>query len=314
MNYYRLLIPKFGELTADQISLICTKWLKIGREDAFGMKAYLISSKMRPIVFCSRKLSPTEQRYSTTEREMKALTYSFTQFKHQIESRPITFYTDHKPLVTADRLKDPFSRLGRLFFSLVAEDYKILHIDGAKNFLPDFLSRASTTEDAVCHANFVELKSSINWSVEQQKDETLESIFRLIKNKDSTDTSWLQISGGSMWLRHKHNLDVVDDILMHEKQIVCPKHLIKNVLFLHHDTPFAGHRAFEPTVDSIKARYYWQYLAADVKSYCQSCDKCQTFNYHQSKLRAPLNPIVTTRPFQTMGTDYMGPFKLTQKG
>ena len=45
---------------------------------------------LKPLAFCSRKLNPTEQRYSKTEREMKALTYSLQQFKHVVHT-PLEF-------------------------------------------------------------------------------------------------------------------------------------------------------------------------------------------------------------------------------
>ena len=56
---------------------------------------------------------------------MKAITFAFEQFKNQVEGRKIIFYTDHEPLVTADRFKDPMSRLGRGFNLLSEQDYSI---------------------------------------------------------------------------------------------------------------------------------------------------------------------------------------------
>lgn len=70
------------------------------------------------------------------------------------------------------QLKDPSSRLGKMFQTLVMEKYVIKHIKGDENFLSDFLSRASIKENIECNIKFMELKSSVNWSSEQQKDST----------------------------------------------------------------------------------------------------------------------------------------------
>ncbi len=135
---------------------------------------------LRSLGFCSRKLNGSETRYSTTEREMLAIKFAFQQYRNTIEGRNITFYTDHEPLSTLKELKNPNGRLGKMLFSLVMEKYKIVHIKGDENFLPDFLSRASIRETKECNIKFMELKSSVNWSIEQQKDSELVQIVQLL--------------------------------------------------------------------------------------------------------------------------------------
>jgi hypothetical protein len=55
-------------------------------------------------------------------------------------------------------------------------------------------------------------------------------------------------------------------------------------------------------------------MYSSVKEYCQSCEKCQFFNYSNSPGWAPLQPIVTARPGQFVQLDYMGPFKVSKSG
>jgi len=48
--------------------------------------------------FFSKKLSKTQQRYSTYDRELLAI-YSALKFsRHLVEGRQVTIMTDHKPL------------------------------------------------------------------------------------------------------------------------------------------------------------------------------------------------------------------------
>ena len=55
-------------------------------------------------------------------------------------------------------------------------------------------------------------------------------------------------------------------------------------------------------------------MFSGVKEYCQSCVKCQAFNYSNLIGKAPLQPIVTSRPGQIIQLDYMGPFKVSKAG
>ena len=51
-----------------------------------------------------------------------------------------------------------------------------------------------------------------------------------------------------------------------------------------------------------------------VKEYCQSCEKCQFFNYSNLSGKAPLQSIITSRPGQFIQLEYMGPFKTSKAG
>ena len=55
----------------------------------------------QPLAFFSKKLSPTESRYSTFDRELLAVFLSVRHFRFFLEGRPFTLFTDHKPLVSA---------------------------------------------------------------------------------------------------------------------------------------------------------------------------------------------------------------------
>ena len=53
-----------------------------------------------PLAFLSRKLKPSEQKYSAYERELAAVAYCLINRRHYIEGCPggVTAITDHKPL------------------------------------------------------------------------------------------------------------------------------------------------------------------------------------------------------------------------
>jgi hypothetical protein len=127
-----------------------------------GIGAVLLQEHelLRPVAFASRKLTTTEQAYSTSEREMLGIVYGYEQFYSLIYGRKIKIFTDHKPLVTAKKLKKPNGRLGRLYHKLQDVDYELFYKEGSENHLPDLLSREFETE-----ANETAINSTINWTL-----------------------------------------------------------------------------------------------------------------------------------------------------
>ena len=57
------------------------------------------SSKNRPLAFFSRKLSDTQKRYNTTEKELLAIVETLKEFKGMLWGQSIVVYTDHKNLI-----------------------------------------------------------------------------------------------------------------------------------------------------------------------------------------------------------------------
>jgi hypothetical protein len=351
VNYYRHDIPCFGELTADLYDManekkrFCTwtdrtsknfdilkKALSISPILAFpnftlqfwfqqdaSMKAIggvclQIHDIWRPVMFFGRKLTSVERRYSTTERELLSIVYAYKICYHLI------FQTDHQPLVTLARLKEPFGRLGRLFHYLVDVDFEIRFIPGRQNFLADFMSRAvSESLDTDIETftrievNSLQLTSNVNWAVEQDKDTVLDLVKSFIKSNRNED-AW-RSNLGNKWINIRRQLYIFENVLKYgTNQVVVPQHLKRLVLEWHHDTPFAGHRGADTVLVTLRIRYFWLNMYSDVVEYCKSCNLCQMYNYSQLHNVAPLKPIVVSRSGQTIGIDYIGPFKPSRSG
>ena len=82
------------------------------RTDAslYGIGGYLcqiINGIERPIGFMSKKLSDTEQRWNTTEKECYAIVKALDKFYYIIRDRTFTIQTDHKNLTYLDTKNNP---------------------------------------------------------------------------------------------------------------------------------------------------------------------------------------------------------------
>jgi hypothetical protein len=211
---------------------------------------------------------------------MLALVYGYQACYHFVYGRKIIFGTDHKPLVTLCKLKRPFDRLGRLLHHLMGVDYTLEYIPGHLNFLADFMSRAVVQDGNIAvDVNAIRIESEVNWVEEQAKDIELTGVCNCIR-KDLPDEEWLKVQNGHRWLRVKKFLYIFDRVLCHgSSHVVVPVHMIEDLLKLFNDSPFAGHRAFGSTLYALSCRYFWVRMYSIVKEYCQSCEKCQFFNY-----------------------------------
>ncbi|BHF79053.1 hypothetical protein SprV_0602217000 [Sparganum proliferum] len=127
-----------------------------------------INNSTRPLAFFSKKLSPAETRYSTFGRELLAIYLAVKHFRHFLEGRDFTIFTDHKPLTFAIRShSDKYNprELSHLdYISQFTTD--IRHIDGPKNEVADMLSRPSLSSLQLSHGiDFVPWRLSNSESV-----------------------------------------------------------------------------------------------------------------------------------------------------
>ncbi|BHF60333.1 hypothetical protein SprV_0100329700 [Sparganum proliferum] len=96
-----------------------------------------------PLAFFSKELSKAETRYSTFGRELLAAYLAVRHFRHLLEGREFTIFTDHKPLTFAmnshsDKLSPREIRLLDYISQFTSD---IRDIDGSWNEVADALSR-----------------------------------------------------------------------------------------------------------------------------------------------------------------------------
>lgn len=102
------------------------------------------STILAPISFFSAKLTPTQLRYSTMERELLAIVATIVKNRH-LTGGPLYIYTDHfSLLVMLDSAAQPNLRVQRFLDVLTAYQPRIFYLAGKLNILADFCSRYQT--------------------------------------------------------------------------------------------------------------------------------------------------------------------------
>ena len=107
-----------------------------------------IDNYWRPIAYFSKKLKPSETRYSTFDRELLAIYLAIKHFRHFVEGREFHILTDHKPLTYAlSSRPDRHSPRQIRHLDFIAQfTSDIRFIKGSSNTVADALSRVGVSE------------------------------------------------------------------------------------------------------------------------------------------------------------------------
>ena len=101
----------------------------------------------KPICFLSRKLSPTQQRYSTLEREAWALNWALTSCDYYIRHSKVIVHTDHQPLKHLLNTNIQNRRVQLWTLNISSYNVDIQYIPGEQN-CSDLLSRIRHPDSA----------------------------------------------------------------------------------------------------------------------------------------------------------------------
>ncbi len=101
-----------------------------------------VENSWQPISFFSKKLKPSETRYSTFDREFLAIYLAIKHFRHFVEGQQFHILTDHKPLIFSlfcnpHRYSARQTRHLDLILQLTSD---IRHVSGSNNPVADALS------------------------------------------------------------------------------------------------------------------------------------------------------------------------------
>lgn len=107
-----------------------------------------VNNEWVPLGYFSKKLTDTQRKYSTYDRELLSLYSSVQYFRNMFEGRELILYTDHKPLTFAfkklanSNKETPRRTRQLLFISEFTTD--IRYMKGEQNAPADALSRVET--------------------------------------------------------------------------------------------------------------------------------------------------------------------------
>ena len=241
-----------------------------------------------PLAFFSKKLRPPEQKYSAFDRELLALYLGIRHFRHFLEGRKFTAYTDHKPLIFCmSKVSEPWSNRQQRQLSYISEfTTDIQHIQGKDNPVADSLSRA--TLDSV--------QLGIDYSVmaaDQKDDPEIQAYL-------TTPTSLLfkEVPFG------QQGITLLCDTSTGQARPVVPVSWRRKVFDLIHGL---SHPSIRATRKLISSKFIWKGMNSQVGSWAKTCVQCQSSKIH-THIKSPLETFnVPHRRFDHIHVDLVGP-------
>lgn len=258
-----------------------------------GVLHQIVNSKLQPLGFFSKKLSPAQVNWSTYSRELLAIYKGVKHFSDQIEGRKCIVYTDHKPITFAFKQKsekaDPRHLRQLHYISQFTTD--IRHVKGADNIVPDFLSRIDSISTQPI--NYVDLSS------QQQTDEEVKAILNGETNY-SIKLTQMPIDGSDKLLY----CQVSDNII----KPFIPKAARKQIFNSMHNISHPGIRS---SCKLLCERFVWPNMRKDVARWARECVPCQKSKIYKHNKAALQGFNAPENRFEHIHVDIVGPLPVS---
>jgi hypothetical protein len=230
----------------------------------------------RPLGYFSCKVTDTESRYSTFDRELLAAYAAIKNFRHFYKGRAFQLWTDHKPLVTAiSRVSAPISPRQQRHLAFILEfNVQILYLPGLKNVVADFSSCPNQMTAGSVAATLATDPVDFEEMASEQK-------------KKSAQRLAGDVSTGNFCpivpLKFRKN------IFDHFHNVTHPRRL-------------ASHRI-------ISSRFVWRGLSSDITAWAHWCLACQRGKIHCHTRLVPLPIPIVQQRFSHLHVDLVGPLQ-----
>ena len=272
-----------------------------------------------PIEYASRLLTDAERNYSTTEREALAVVWALGKFRGYVEGQNITVATDHQPLKWLLSLKSPSGRLARWSLQIQSYNLNIDYVPGKSNVVADMLSRpvcsSELNSSEICNFVGVDMPTRSPSSIReaQLKDEALKKIIDCFE-KNHNDENFVNWTERGYLMNQGILYRYAPDSETEEAQLVIPAEERQNILFIHHDSPTAGHYGEEGTYNRIAKRYFWIGMKSYISNYVKNCPECRRYKATNQKPAGLLRTPAYSQRFETLSIDLFGPLPESKEG
>ena len=272
------------------------------------------------ITYASRSLTATEQRYSQTEREALAVVWACEHLHLYVHGKPITVYTDHRPLVTiyGNPSSKPPARIERWALRLQPYQITVKYRRGETN-PADYLSRhptknaAQTTHQqkvAEEYINYLATTSTPKALKTQdieaatRADATLQGVaeaiakgnWHLVVKRPGVDLTEFRLLE-----RVKDELAVSasGNLILRGTRIVIPKSLQEHVVNLAHE----GHQGLEKTKSLLREKVWFPNIDKLVESKVKSCTACLITTPECKREPLQMSPLPAA-PWKEISVDF----------
>ncbi|BES94023.1 Reverse transcriptase (RNA-dependent DNA polymerase) [Nesidiocoris tenuis] len=251
-----------------------------------------VNGKKQPLGFFSRKLQPSQLKYSTYDRELLAIHETIKHFRYLLEARDFVVYTDHRPLTYAfQQQSDRTSPTQARQLAFISQfTTRIEHLPGDQNVVADALSRIAS----------ITLPSKIDFDRMAQLQDNDEDLPNLLKNSSLKLVQTVPVGGSS---------SLYCDVSNGFVRPYVPKSMRREIFDALHNQVHPGVRS---TVRLVTQRYVWPDVKRDCTAWARSCVSCQRAKVGRH-IVSPLAPIqLPSTRFEHVHIDIVGPLPVSE--
>ncbi|XP_050387420.1 uncharacterized protein LOC126803710 [Argentina anserina] len=251
----------------------------------------VLSQDRHPIAYLSKALSLYHQNSSTYDKEMMAILFAVSKWRHYLLGRRFTIITDHQTLrhLLNQRISTPSQH--RWLSKLMGYDYVIEYRAGAHNTVPDALSR----QFEVCP--IITISAPVCDFVQQidqacSRDDEARSIRQALLAGTPTKVGY----------------SLVNDRLHYKNRIFVPQssEFRAKLLFVFHASPQAGHSGYLRTYVRLARNFAWPGMRKHIKQFIAGCDQCQRQSYETIRPPGLLQPLpIPDEVFTDISMDFI---------
>jgi hypothetical protein len=96
--------------------------------------------------------------------------------------------------------------------------------------------------------------------------------------------------------------------------LVIPQEIVPELLDLYHSHELSVHMSRDRLYHTLKKQYYWRGMFRDISQWIAACPKGSAVKTPLPKYAGLLQPIITTKPFEMVAMDIMGPLRTSPEG
>ena len=314
-----------------------------------GVLSQVQDGRERIICCASRVLTPAERNYDTTRRELLAVVTFCLRFKHYLYGAMFVLRTDHSALRWLFHSFETSAQSMRWITKLADFPMLVVHRPGHLHSNADALSRrplllsegqltevdddqlpeslASTRQVAtvaavLTHYGTAPESATLNDLLDQPADAILAEAINCVRDQKWPDRQTMPSKHREFRALHavRERLQLVDGYLCYRRRqstddrlpYVAPRIARSSIIAECHDAKSAAHFAERKTADTIRKRFWWPALKADVRLYCRLCSTCQMCAKRQQPIHAPMQMFQAGAPWEVVGVDFVGPVPATK--
>src|SRR5215469_13214645 len=239
-----------------------------------------------PLAFFSKKLRPSELRYSAFGRELLAIYLAIRHFQYFLEGREFHVLSDHKPISYAIKAnRDRHSPRESRHLEYISQfTVDIRHISGVENVTADALSRIEIDSVSLASINFNEM------AVAQQNEDVS------LPSESSLRIQKLRLPNIATPL-------LCDTSTDNPRPLVPPSFRKQVYEALHN----LNHPGVSATQKLISARFVWPSMNVDIRDWVTACLPCQRSKVSRHTKAPPGSFLPPGQRFSQIHCDLVGP-------